>query len=130
MNNMQGKQKCGIRKGGRDRAHHRPVSEHGSGVAALVLTQPSMPASAIQALLPSGHSWVLLPAPVLAKHHLKHLCRGCLSQVTLSCPPGTCCWDRTRLLQSTQAALSGATVQEHPHAWHKVDPAPNSGLVQ
>ena len=68
MNNMHRKQKHDIRKGARDRARHRPVLEHGSGVAALVLTQPGTLGSAIQALLPSGHSWVLLPAPELAQH--------------------------------------------------------------
>jgi len=36
-------------------------------VAALALTQPSTPGNAIQALLPSGNSWVLLPAPELAQ---------------------------------------------------------------
>lgn len=68
MNNMHRKQKGGIRKGARDRAHPYPVLERGSGVAALALTQSSTLGSGIQALLPSGHFWVLHLAPELAQH--------------------------------------------------------------
>lgn len=43
-----------------DMAHHHPVSEYGSGVAALALTHTGTLGSAVQALLPLGHSQVLL----------------------------------------------------------------------
>lgn len=80
---------------------------------------------------PLGHSRVLLqPWSLHSIWHLKHLCSMCLSWETTCGPPGTCSWDRTQLLQSTQGALSEATVQEHPHAWQEVAPALNLGLVQ
>lgn len=127
------KQKHGIRKGAGDRAHHHPVSEHGSGGEALALTQPGTLGSAVQALLPLGHSRVLLqPWSLRNIWHLKHLCGGWPCVVPQEPAPGTgtCSWDRTQLLQSTQGALSEATVQEPPHAWQEVAQALSLGLVQ
>lgn len=125
------KQKHGMWKEAGDMAHHHPVSEYDSGMAALALTHPGTLGSAVQALLPLGHSQVLLqPWSLHSIWHVKHLCSMCLSWDTTCGPPGTCSWDRTQLLLSTQGALSEATVQEHPHAWQEVAPALNLGLVQ
>lgn len=114
MNNMHRKQKRDIGKGARDRVCHRPVSEHGSAPhTGQCHSNPVTPGCCSQ------------PQSLDNIWHLKHICSGCLSWGTVCGPPGTCSWDRTKLLKNTRAALSGATVQEHPRAWHKVAPTPN-----